>query len=589
MKNNKNNIIETIKIWIRVLSFVDGSKLLYLLMFFGYTSIGTLGDFGVGYLLKQITNGIIADDSSLILKGLLVFIILSVSMAVLGWVVFHVFVSRTKMKAEYKIKMQMFRHLLDRPLPRKADAHSGDSLARLLNDSDSVANALSWDTLGILWPISSLLISGVVTLVMNWKIGILTLIIGVFFLFITSRVSVPMRKNNDGIKKSESKATQRMIDFLSAAGSVRIMGIEIPLIGKLEEATSEVKRLSYKNIMLNAWYSTLGSAVGIATTVMILGMGVYLVSRGEMETGNVLMIYQFSSSAVYSLVSVGRSLARFQRTAASAQRVFDILDNPEENKRRDLPEITSVKKESSFTVEMKNVSFKYREDLTYALKNITFSISRGEHVAVVGESGSGKSTFFKLLLGLYSINEGDIFIEGVNVKEISLKSMRKCFSYVSQDSPLFDGSITDNIIMGRLGSNEDDAINAAKLSGTHDFISAFPKGYQSEVGELGAKISGGQKQRIAITRAVIHDADILLLDEATSSLDSHNETKIQEALRKVAENKTMIVAAHRLSTVKEANRILVFKDGLIVENGTHKELIGSGGLYAELIRSEQIT
>ena len=587
-KKGSSNMLDTIKIWARILTYVDGSKIIYLLMFFGYTSLGAVGSYNVGNLLKQITNGVIGSDSNMILRGVLIFIGISILTSAGGWMFFHIYVSRTKMKAEYKLKQELFKHMLNRPLPRKANAHSGDSLSRLLNDSDSVANALSWDTLGIMWPINAILTSGVITIIINWKIGVLTFAIGLLFLFITSKVAVPMRKNNDQIKKSESKATQRMLDFLSASGSVRIMGIELPLIGKLEEATGEVKMFTFKNIMLNAWYSTLGSAVGITSTVLILSTGFYLYTKGEIELGNVLLIYQFSSNAVYGLVRIGRSLTKFQKTAASAQRVFDIFDSPEEDKRHEMPELNELIKPGKPALEVSDLSFKYREELDYALKNISLNIEKGAHVALVGESGSGKSTFFKLLLGLYSIDEGEIYIEGVNQKEASLKSIRENFSYVSQDSPLFDGSIFENIKMGVSSLSKTDIKKAAILAGTHDFILALPNGYDSEVGELGAKISGGQKQRIAITRAIIHNAPVLLLDEATSSLDSYNETKIQEALLVAAENKTMIVAAHRLSTVREADKIFVFDKGTVVEQGTHNELKALDGIYAHLIKSQQL-
>lgn len=578
----------SVKIWKKILSFVQGSKIVFLIVYVLYALMGTARSYNTGLLLKSITKGSIDGNTDMVLRGVITFVVLSIIFSAFAWLGGHVYVSRTKMMAEYKIRTELFYHILNRPISRDSKEHSGDSLAKLISDSDSVANALSWDTLSILWPISTLVGCGVITLFINWKIGILTLLLGAFFLFVTDKVATPMRENNKKVKEAASKATQRLLDFLSASSTVRIMGIEIPIIGRFEEATGEVRKMTYKNIMLNAWYSTLGSAVGILTTVSVLGFGLFLVSKGEMKLENVMLIYQFATSAVYGLVNIGRAMTRFQNTAASAQRIFDLFESPSEEKRETLPSLSDLKEETSTAIAIEHMSFKYTEDLEYALKDISLSIRKGEHIALVGESGSGKSTFFKLLLGLYSSDEGDLIIEGVNVKNISLESQRAYFSYVAQESPLFDGTIRDNIRMGNFKATDKEIEETAIKANTHDFISAFPNGYESEVGELGVKISGGQKQRIAITRALIHDTPVLLLDEATSSLDSDNELQIQSALKNFSNQRTMIVAAHRLSTIKESDRIVVFEKGSIIETGNHDQLLKMNGAYAKLVMSQKL-
>lgn len=588
MNNKKSTFKSSMQIWKRILSYVHGSKIVFVLIYVMYALGGTAGSYNRGMLLKNITKGTIEGNTSLILSGVITFALLSITLSLFSWLVGHIYVSKTKMKAEYKIRTDLFYHILNRPISRDSKEHSGDSLARLISDSDSVANALSWDTLSILWPISSFISCGIITLFINWKIGIMTLMIGTLFLYFTNKVATPMRENNKKIKEASSTATQRLLDFLSASSTVRIMGIEIPIIGRFEQATGEVKKMTLKNIMLNAWYSTLGSAVGIITTVSVLGYGLFLVSKGEIKLENVLLIYQFATSAVHGLVNIGRSMTRFQNSAASAQRVFELFDVPTEEKRTTLPSIEDIKKETDIALKIDNMYFKYTDDLDYAINDMSLIIHKGEHIALVGESGSGKSTFFKLLQGIYAIQNGELFIEGVNVKNISLKSQRACFSYVAQESPLFDGSIRDNIRMGKHDATDQEVEEAAIKANTHEFISAFPKGYESEVGELGVKISGGQKQRIAITRAIIHDTPILLLDEATSSLDSASELQIQSAIQSFSKNRTMIVAAHRLSTIKESDRILVFDKGSIIESGKHEELLSMNGLYAKLVMSQKL-
>lgn len=588
MNENENTLKSSLIIWKKIFSYVQGSKIIYTLVFIMYSLMGTIFSLNTGLLLKNITKGTIEGNTQLVLTGAIIFASISILSSAVAWLVGHIFVSRTKMKAEYQLKLDLFYHILNRPIPREADAHTGDSLARLVNDSDSVVNALTWDTLGIIWPLGSLLSCGIITLIINWKIGIVTLLIGVLFLLFTNKVATPMRKNNKLVKEASSKATQRLLDYLSAAPTVKIMGIEISLLGRFEKATDEVQKMTMKNIVLNAWYSTLGSAIGIITTVIVLGLGVFFVSRGEMALENVMFIYQFAASAVYGLVSIGRSLTRFQNVAASANRVFELFDSPSENKRVNMPSIAKQRIINQPTIKITNMTFSYQDEREAALNNVSMIINKGEHIALVGESGSGKSTFFKLLLGLYEPDEGDILIEGVNTKEVSLKSVREYFSYVSQDSPLFDGSIKDNIRMGKKDATDTEIIQTAIKANTNGFIMEFPNGYDSEVGELGAQISGGQKQRVAITRAILHNAPVLLLDEATSSLDSYNEKQIQEALNEFSKDKTTIVAAHRLSTVKESDMIYVFSKGEIIEVGKHDQLMNAKGTYAKLVEAGEL-
>lgn len=204
----------------------------------------------------------------------------------------------------------------------------------------------------------------------------------------------------------------------------------------------------------------------------------------------------------------------------------------------------------------------------------------------MGESGCGKSTVFRILLGLYLPQSGDLRIYGEKVSNVNLKSQRDQFAYVSQESPLFDGTIRENILFGNQNASEEEIIDAAKIANAHDFISAFPNGYDEQVGELGARLSGGQRQRIAIARAVLRNSPILLLDEATSSLDSQNEDLVQEALDRFSAGRTTIVAAHRLSTIRNVDRIFVFSKGVIVESGTHDELFAKGGYYAQLVNAQ---
>jgi subfamily B ATP-binding cassette protein MsbA len=233
-------------------------------------------------------------------------------------------------------------------------------------------------------------------------------------------------------------------------------------------------------------------------------------------------------------------------------------------------------------ISFRSVSFKYPGNEEYVLKGIELEIREGEIIALVGYSGAGKTTLVDLVSGFYEPTEGKILIDGIDIRDIDLKSLRAAIGLVSQEVVLFDDTVRANILMGRPTATMDEVIEAAKAAYAHEFIMQLPEGYETKIGEHGARLSGGQRQRITIARAILRDPKILLLDEATSSLDTESEQKVQQALEALMKGRTTIVIAHRLSTVQLAHRIVVLNKGIIEQSGTHEELLLAGGLYREL-------
>lgn len=276
--------------------------------------------------------------------------------------------------------------------------------------------------------------------------------------------------------------------------------------------------------------------------------------------------------------AISKASYQVKNGLAAAERVFEVLEV--ENTIQDKPDAVVLNGFSS-EIQLKNINFSYGKEPV--LKNFSLSIPKGKTVALVGQSGSGKSTIANLLTRFYDVNDGEILIDNHNIKDITMKSLRDLTGLVTQDSIMFNGTIKDNIRLGNLDATDEDVINALKIANAYEFVAELPEGINTNIGDSGNKLSGGQKQRLSIARAVLKNPPIMILDEATSALDTESEKFVQVALENMMQNRTSIVIAHRLSTIQKADKIVVMQKGKIVEQGTHDELITSGGTYSKLV------
>jgi len=319
----------------------------------------------------------------------------------------------------------------------------------------------------------------------------------------------------------------------------------------------------------------------ITTTVIVLG-GASIVNA-SLDLADLITFLLYIGNLIDPIKQLAHMTQQFQEGITGFERFMEIIEiEPDIQDSSDAIELEHVQG----NVEFKNVGFKYKENHINVLKNISLDVKAGDYIALVGSSGVGKTTLCSLIPRFYEVSEGEVLLDGINIKEITLNSLRRNIGVVQQDVYLFAGTVADNIRYGKPGASPADIIAAAKQANAHDFILAWPDGYQTDIGQRGVKLSGGQKQRLSIARVFLKDPPILIFDEATSALDAESEKVIQDSLEELAKNRTTLVIAHRLSTIRNAKKIVVLTDRGIDEQGSHEELMRNGGTYARLYQMQ---
>jgi ATP-binding cassette subfamily B protein len=319
---------------------------------------------------------------------------------------------------------------------------------------------------------------------------------------------------------------------------------------------------------------------GIMYIVVVVAGGLFMLD-GQIEPADYIAYLMFVTTLLTSIRRIVEFAEQFQRGMTGIERFCEIMDTePEIVDKAEAADLSDVKGE----IEFKDVSFSYESEKKTVLSGLSLKVSAGESIALVGPSGGGKTTLCSLIPRFYDVSNGSILIDGKDIRDVTKASLRDHIGVVAQDVYLFSGSIRENIAYGKTDATDDEIIEAAKLAGAHEFISEMPDGYATYVGERGVKLSGGQKQRISIARVFLKNPPVLILDEATSALDNESEKLVQRSLEKLAKGRTTFTIAHRLTTIKNADRILVLTENGIEESGTHEALMEKGGLYSELYK-----
>ena len=400
-------------------------------------------------------------------------------------------------------------------------------------------------------------------------------------------------KVGKSLKKSSEKSQEKMGDILSVLDEnigglrvVKLFNAEKNVHQKFDRESKKYQSLMTSLLRKKDLSSPMSEFLSTIVMVVVMWFGGKLVLGGsshlspEAFIGYILIFSQIIPPAK----SFTTAYYRLQKGSAAAARVYELMDAKNEIINSENPK--SVSKINT-SVELKNVSFRYEN--TDVLSNISFTIEKGKTIALVGKSGSGKSTIADLCARFYDINEGEICVDGVNIKSIKLSDLRHLMGVVSQESILFNDSIYNNIKMGNPSASKEEIIEASKIANAYDFIMQTENEFETNIGEKGDKLSGGQKQRISIARAILKNPDLLILDEATSSLDTESEKLVQDALKRLMKERTTLVIAHRLSTIKDADEIIVLSEGEIVERGNHTDLVEKNGVYKTLINLQNIS
>ena len=477
-----------------------------------------------------------------------------------------------------KMQKQMFSSAHARDYAQFTREPIGNLMSKFTNDVTIISNALIRILGNLFKDVLTVIFTIGIMLWTSWQLSLGMVIFALAFWPIIE-ISKRLRGNAHDVQHHIGRITSELKESFSGARMVKAYGLEANENKRLGKSFDERIRLYLKLVTQQARVDPILEVLGGLVIACVVIFGVYLFAKGQATGGQIAGVLGGLMILAPRLRALGTLNNVVQEGLAALTRIFDVIDEQ--------PRITELSNATVLAhpdghVALKDARFIY-DDNTQALGGITLEAKPGETIALVGPSGGGKSTIINLIPRLYDVSAGQVTIDGMNVKDMTLSSLRGAMALVSQDVTLFNDSIAANIGFGDELASRNDIIEAAKAADAHGFISALPEGYDTILGEDGAGLSGGQKQRLSIARAILRDAPILLLDEATSALDAESESKVQAALDRLSNGRTTIVIAHRLSTVQKADRIYVLDKGKVVETGTHKELSKKrGGIYAKL-------
>lgn len=492
--------------------------------------------------------------------------------------------NHTTVKLDAILGTRLFRHLISLPLPYYQSRRVGDTLMRV-GALNSIREFITGQGL---MTILDVLFSVVFIAFMLWYSVPLTLIaLLVVPLYIAQNIwAIPIIKRKiEAVWRTGAANNAFMVEAVTNMETIKALAVEPQFNHKWENLLARYVHTTFDNVKFRLVIGGFSNMLQTVVSLCILWYGGHLVMNGYFTLGQLIAFQMIAGQAMGPMTKLLTMWPTVQQTGLALERIGDILNTPIEPVL--MPNIGKRSRRLTGSIQLKDINFRYRMDTPLVLKDINLEIQPGEKIGIVGRSGSGKSTLTNVVQFMYQPESGDILFDGLSIKEINIAWLRSQIGVVMQENYLFDSSIRDNIAISRPDASMTEIINAAKIAGAHEFILELQDGYDTKVGERGTALSGGQRQRIAIARAILSNPPVLIFDEATSALDYESERTIMHNMDAIAENRTMLIIAHRLSTVRRCDRIIVVEKGEIIESGSHDELMAQQGSYYHLYNQQE--